>query len=295
MTGISSKKEKRLRSTSFSLAQDWATQLVQLNPDEKLPSLTDEGAPTHKGQPLQHDKKGDEKALPTKMGYHEIEVRTYVLSANVDDGFVQFYFKDRPPRPNFDKDGPLEVRVPNDCWIRFILDPALHWRFRHKFKNLPGKYTPPIELPEDVSNEAVTLGDKACMELYSDLRHISSQEVMFFAWYCDDRFKCCWPADPQANSQGDQGAKAAPADVVAKTRDPDEFNIYVELEQMSAEAIPGKKKHYGKVLEIRIDPDMQNPGDDTGKHIEAQLRDLQNLLHDAGHDVESLRLELKRR
>ena len=244
--------------------------------------------------------------LPTTMtDFQELEVRRYMLSANTDDGFIQFYFKERPPRPNYDDDGPLEVRIPNDCWIKFVLDPALRWRFRHDFTNLPpvsyGNALTRAAAEDDCGcdpgNEAITLGDNCCQALYSDLRHISSQEVMFFARYCDDRYKCECEEEQRKRDEKRGRKHADPESGDTYPRPLDDFNIYVELEQMSAETISGKKVHYPKVLEIRIDPDMQNPGDDTSggstKNLELQLKDATLRLNQAEEEIVRVRKALR--
>jgi len=59
------------------------------------------------------------------------EERIYVIGMQPINGIMQYYFKERPLYPDPSKDGPLEIRVPNDCVIVLMLDSAWKWEFRH--------------------------------------------------------------------------------------------------------------------------------------------------------------------
>jgi hypothetical protein len=60
------------------------------------------------------------------------------------EGRIEFYFVDRPPLPDPSDDGPLEIRIPEDCVIVLRLDPAWQWGFRNKNAVMFG----PMDYPE---------------------------------------------------------------------------------------------------------------------------------------------------
>jgi hypothetical protein len=57
------------------------------------------------------------------------EVRTYVISATVQGGLLQFYFSSKPPAPIFPDDQPLLIRIPDNCRVALQLDTALQCSF----------------------------------------------------------------------------------------------------------------------------------------------------------------------
>ena len=300
MTSISSKGEKRLGSSGIPWGQaaPWqavafsaqVTEFIDPPPGSEVPSKPE-------GKRVGREAPSKEKKVKSEEGYTEYEIRTYMLSSKVEDGFVQFYFKQRPPRPDYSNDGELDVRVPNDCWIRFVLDPDLRWSFRHVFGA-----DDPCECKTDkdcdeTCNDALTLGRKARDDLYTDLRHISDQEIMFFAKKYIKKDDVPAVAARKSDAKASEHSEKEAELTVDADPQMDDFNIYVEMEQMTAQMTPGKKKHYKrKRMSIRIDPDMQNPGDDTGHPKVKELEDeIFFLLDKAQMKIQSLEVALKKK
>src|SRR6185437_4406051 len=131
------------------------------------------------------------------------EVRTYVISARVQNGLLQFYFSSQPPAPIYPDDPPLLIRVPDNCRTVLQLDTTLQWQFRS-------------------DGDAITLGSTA-RPFYFNLVLETPQRASFYALFNDNN------------------------DYV-NNRDP--YNIYIDLTQA------GTTQH----LAVRIDPDVENPG-----------------------------------
>jgi len=132
------------------------------------------------------------------------ETRTYVISATVQGGILQFYFSSKPPAPIYPDDGPLLIRVPDNCRIALVLDSALQWQFPS-------------------NSDAVTLGSTA-RPFYFNLTLETPQRVSFYALF---------------NNNGDY------------VNNLDPYNIYINLTQTGTT----------QSLAVRIDPDIENPGD----------------------------------
>jgi hypothetical protein len=94
------------------------------------------------------------------------ETRTYVISARVQDGLVQYYFSSKPASPAFPDDQPLLIRVPDNCRIVLELDTALQWQFRS-------------------NGDAVTLGSTA-RSFYYNLVLEAPQRLSFYALFNDN-------------------------------------------------------------------------------------------------------------
>jgi len=103
-----------------------------------------------------------------------------------------------------------------------------------------------------MENDAITMGGGVCPTTYYNLRHISEREIIFSATLQSPKEVVVIPSP-----------FPYPPSVQILDRLPDEFNIFVELEQMAAEMISSAKARYPKRLKLRIDPDIQNPGDNT--------------------------------
>lgn len=279
-TSLSVRPEKRLLPSSGWTGDDEAAKAVRFN----LARVTND--PRFYAD-------GPGQAI-RKSIFGECETRTYMISAKVEDGFIQFYFKERPSKPNFEGDGPLDVRIPNHCKIRFILDPDLRWSFRHNFYDPWYSCTccyPPeaCTCARDKCNDAVTLAPDADSCLYQDLEHISDREVVFCAYKRGEDMRGAESAQAASENGGRRGRKPKQH----RPWDRDSFNIYVEMEQMAAEMIPGTKIRYEKRLPIVIDPDIQNPGDGTQHSMATWVKALEDQTFEAAKVVSEKLLDDK--
>ena len=138
--------------------------------------------------------------------------RVYVIGMQTVEGRIEFYFVERPALPDPSGDGPLEIRVPEDCVIVLRLDPAWQWGFR--------------------TTNAVMFGpmDYQDVPRYFNLQPVVEdgrcQEVRFNARYLD-----------------------------IKEDNWDPYALYLEVDQKTSEDAAVV------TLLIRIDPDVDNPGD----------------------------------
>jgi hypothetical protein len=91
------------------------------------------------------------------------EDRVYVIGMEATNRRLQYYFVERPPVPDPAGDGPLLIRVPNDCTIVLRLSPDWNWEFRHTDAVMLG----PIKIPEKPRyfNLTPTIVDGRCMEV----------------------------------------------------------------------------------------------------------------------------------
>ena len=141
------------------------------------------------------------------------EDRVYVLGMRPANGYMQYYFVERPQDPDPSKDGPLEIRIPTDCIIILKLDSTWNWEFRHENAVMLGAMKYPE--PPRYFNLVPTIVNNKC------------QQVQFNALYLNG---------------GDY-----------TNRDP--YAFYINLDQLMPDGSPAPQ------LVIRIDPDIQNPGD----------------------------------
>jgi hypothetical protein len=81
---------------------------------------------------------GEEQFIPTldsTIVLKSNEIRNYVLSVDIDatNGYLRFYYSQRPLKPDPSSDGPLSMRVWTDCTIVIELDTSSikNWEFRH--------------------------------------------------------------------------------------------------------------------------------------------------------------------
>ena len=141
---------------------------------------------------------GNETKIPRQPTNYTVppnySERIYIISVKVTDGYLQFYFKERPKLPDSYNDGPLQARVPADCLITLKLDPNWNWEFRY------GE-------PDAIENDAITVQDNVSPGRYDNLDHFVEngrcRQVSFTAKHATDPYGHC-----------------------------DNFNIYVNLDQV---------------------------------------------------------------
>lgn len=91
------------------------------------------------------------------------ETRVYVMSMKPENGYMQYYFKERPATPDTTGDGPLTIRVPQDCTIIIKLDDAWNWEFRHENAIMIGTFDYPD--PERYFNLVQNIVGGRCMQV----------------------------------------------------------------------------------------------------------------------------------
>jgi len=155
------------------------------------------------------------------------EDRLYILSIDPDQKPVlQIYFSERPKSPDTSKDDPLCVRIPVNCRIILQLDPGWNWEFRQ----------PPVKPADDPGNlGAITVnqGVTGYYNLEYEVLNGKCRRVSFFAQY-------------RSGIAYQEGANF------------DSFNIYLLIDKANAGVNEPAQ------LAVRLDPDIQNPGNPPG-------------------------------
>lgn len=103
------------------------------------------------------------------------ETRVYVLSMKTENGYMQYYFKDRPASPDPTGDGPLTIRVPQDCTIIIKLDDAWKWEFRHENAIMIGTVNYPD--PARYFNLVQDIVDGRCMQVQFSAQYLDKDVV----------------------------------------------------------------------------------------------------------------------
>lgn len=91
------------------------------------------------------------------------EDRVYVIDMTAADRRLQYYFSERPALPDPTGDGPLQIRVPQDCTITLRLSANWNWEFRHENAVMLA----PMDFPEQPRyfNLTPTIVDGRCLEV----------------------------------------------------------------------------------------------------------------------------------
>lgn len=103
------------------------------------------------------------------------ETRVYVMSIKAENGYMQYYFKDRPDSPDPTGDGPLTIRVPQDCTIVIKLDDAWKWEFRHENAIIIGTSEYPD--PARYFNLVQDIVDGRCMQVQFNAQYLDQDVV----------------------------------------------------------------------------------------------------------------------
>lgn len=103
------------------------------------------------------------------------ETRVYVMSMKSENGYMQYYFKDRPETPDPTGDGPLTIRVPQDCTIVIKLDDAWKWEFRHENAIMIGTFDYPD--PARYFNLSEKIVDGRCMQVQFNAQYLDKDVV----------------------------------------------------------------------------------------------------------------------
>jgi hypothetical protein len=142
------------------------------------------------------------------------EERLYIIGMQAENGRLRFVFVERPAHPDPSVDGPLEIRVPQDCTIILRLDDSWNWQFRHANAVMLG----PMNYADRPRyfNLTPTIVNGRCMEIRFSALRLSG---------------------------------------IGDLPNQDRYALYLNIDQdMPANAVP-------LPLLVRIDPDIDNPGD----------------------------------
>lgn len=109
--------------------------------------------------------------------------RVYVIGVRTIEGRIEFYFVERPDVPDPSRDGPLQIRVPEDCVIVLKLDAGLQWGFRSKNAVMLGPMSyPSVPRYFNLVHSSV---DGHCREVRFNARYldIKQSNADFYALY----------------------------------------------------------------------------------------------------------------
>lgn len=102
------------------------------------------------------------------------EDRVYVIDMEASHGRLRYFFSEQPAVPDPTGDGPLQIRIPQDCTVILRLSSNWNWEFRHDNAIVLG----PMDYTEKPRyfNLQPTIVDGRCLEVRFNALHLADAD-----------------------------------------------------------------------------------------------------------------------